>query len=51
MSTMLEAIGEHKISLSWEENNFDCYLDGDGDCGDGGVMAMMILTKMEMMIM
>ena len=32
---MLEAIGEHKISLNWEENNFGCYIIGDGDCDDG----------------
>ena len=32
---MLEAIGEHKISLNLEENNIHCYLVGDGDCGDG----------------
>ena len=32
---MLEAIGEHKISLNWEEKKFDCYLVDDGDCGDG----------------
>ena len=52
MLTMLEAIGEHEISLNWEDNNFYCYLVGDGDCddGDGGVMEMMILTKMEMVI-
>ena len=50
MSTMLEAIGEHKISLNWEEKKFDCYLVGDCDDGDGGVMEMMILTNMEMLI-
>ena len=44
---MLEAIGEHKISLNWEEKKFDCYLVYNGD---GGVMEIMILTKMEMMI-
>ena len=47
MSTMLEAIGVHKISLNWEEKKFDCYLVYNGD---GGVMEIMILTKMEMMI-
>ena len=50
MLTMLEAIGEHEISLNWEDNNFDYYLVGDCDDGDGSVMEMMILTKMEMVI-